>query len=132
MSNLPVKRNMFWMFFSFYGRASRREYWLAQLSLLAVFILVIVILDSYGSFDTPNGASDIAVWTLFVMVQVTWFFGICVAVKRVHDLGWLGGMAVLMFIPILGGLYWIYIGFKKGDPGKNKYGPSPLSREQPQ
>lgn len=125
-----MRRNLFWMFFSFYGRASRREYWWAQLSLLAVFVLVIVFLNSIGGFNAPEGATDFAVLTLFAMVQITWFFGICVAVKRVHDMGWPGGMAVLMFVPILGSLFWLYIGFKSGSWGDNKYGPSPKSREQ--
>lgn len=125
----PMKRNLFWMFFSFYGRVSRGEYWLAQLSLVAVFVVVIVALNSLGGFDAPEGATEFAALTLFAMVQITWFFGICVAVKRLHDLGWPGGMAVFMFVPILGAVTWIYIGFRKGNPGDNKFGPSPQSRE---
>lgn len=132
MSSLPVQRNLFWMFFSFYGRASRAEYWWAQLSLLAVFILVIAVLNSTGGFDAPDGATGFAIVTLIASVQIIWFFGICVAVKRLHDMGRPGGMAVLMFVPILGAMFWLYTGFVKGNPGENKYGPSPHSREASQ
>lgn len=124
------QRNLFWMFFSFYGRASRAEYWLAQLSLLAAFILIIVFLNNIGGFNAAEGVTDFTAFTLFIAVQVIWFFGICVAVKRVHDLGWPGGVAVLMFIPMLGMLFWFWIGTRKGNPGENKYGPTPASREK--
>lgn len=132
MSSLPVQRNLFWMFFSFYGRASRAEYWWAQFSLLAVFVLVIVVLNSTGGFDDPDGATKFAVLTIIASIQIIWFFGICVAVKRLHDMGRPGGMAVLMFVPMLGVMFWLYTGFVKGNPGENKYGPSPKSRETSQ
>lgn len=129
MSNIPVQRNLFWMFFSFYGRASRREYWWAQLLLFAVFGLVIALLSSMGGFSAPD-MSGFAFLAVIAVAQILWFFGICVAAKRVHDLGWPGGMAVLMFVPILGAMFWLFLGFTKGNPGDNKYGPSPKSREQ--
>jgi len=43
------------------------------------------------------------------------------AVRRSHDLGRSGWFALITLIPMAG---W-YLVFKPGDPGANKYGPSP-------
>ncbi|MEP0521848.1 MAG: DUF805 domain-containing protein [Hyphomicrobiales bacterium] len=129
MSKVPVQRNLFWMFFSFYGRASRREYWWAQLLLFALFGSAIALLNSSGVFGTPD-MSGFAFLAVFAVTQILWFLGICVAVKRVHDLGWRGGMAVFLFVPILGIVFWLFLGFREGNPSDNAYGPAPKSREQ--
>lgn len=122
MSTEPLERNLFWMFFSFYGRISRREFWWAQLSLLACFIAAIIVIEQTGGLEGPE-ASAAAVLSIIVLVQMVWFFGICVAVKRVHDMGWPGGFAVLLFVPVLGFLFWLKIGFSKGQMHENRYGP---------
>lgn len=122
MTTKPLKRNLFWMFFSFYGRISRREYWWAQLSLLAAFVAAVIILERSGGLDGPE-VSAAAVLSIVVLLQIIWFFGICVAVKRVHDIGWPGGLAVLLFVPVLGFLFWLKIGFSRGQITENRYGP---------
>lgn len=122
MTTKPLKRNLFWMFFSFYGRISRREYWWAQLSLLAAFVAAVIILERSGGLDGPE-VSAAAVLSIVVLLQIIWFFGICVAVKRVHDIGWPGGLAVLLFVPVLGFLFWLKIGFSRGQMTENRYGP---------
>ena len=48
---------------------------------------------------------------------------ILAAVRRSHDLGRSGWFALITIIPMAG---W-YLVFKPGDPGANKYGPSPSS-----
>jgi len=45
------------------------------------------------------------------------------AVRRSNDLGRSGWFALITIIPMAG---W-YLVFKQGDPGANKYGPSPSS-----
>lgn len=121
MSTEPLKRNLFWMFFSFYGRITRGEYWWAQLSLFAAFIAAVIIIERTGGLKGPE-ASGAAILSLVVLLQMIWFFGICVAVKRVHDIGWPGGIVVLLFVPVLGFLFWLKIGFSKGQMQENRYG----------
>ena len=51
-------------------------------------------------------------------------------IRRLHDLGHSGWFSLLGFIPVVGPLLWlglfIYCGFFSGQPGENKYGPSPI------
>tara|TARA_R110002072_G_scaffold140717_1_gene285073 strand:+ start:417 stop:716 length:300 start_codon:yes stop_codon:yes gene_type:complete len=66
------------MFFSFYGRISRREYWWAQLSLLAFLVAVVIIIERTGGLDELE-VSTAAVLSIVALLQIIWFFGICVA-----------------------------------------------------
>lgn len=52
---------------------------------------------------------------------------LAVQVKRWHDRGKSGWMALVYFIPLIGG-FWILIecGFLSGTAGPNQYGPDPL------
>jgi uncharacterized membrane protein YhaH (DUF805 family) len=59
---------------------------------------------------------------------------IMVAIKRYHDRGKSGLWYLIALIPILGTIWQIIeLGFLRGVPGPNKYGPDPLmiQPEQP-
>lgn len=47
---------------------------------------------------------------------------ILAAIRRSHDLGRSGWFALICFIPFAG----FYLILKRGEPGANKYGPSPI------
>ena len=47
-------------------------------------------------------------------------------VRRLHDMEKSGTGAVLVFIPVLGQLYWLNLARKKGTDGYNRFGVDPL------
>lgn len=142
-SNLESKRSQQSRFsgaslmsvFSFSGRINRRTWWLTQLTLSAIGLLLtwaVLVLDRYfsGGFqensDQSGEVSGVAFAALFVL-----FIGYIVAstatnVRRLHDRGRSGFYLVAGYIPIIGWL-WLYIemGLLSGDHQGNSFGQVP-------
>jgi uncharacterized membrane protein YhaH (DUF805 family) len=60
-------------------------------------------------------------------ILVTWI-SIAVGIKRFHDRNKSGVWILIIFVPVIGGLwYLIECGFLRGTVGPNDYGPDPLS-----
>ena len=61
-------------------------------------------------------------------VLVTWI-SLAIAVKRYHDRDKSGWWVLIIFLPVIGGIwYLIECGFLRGTDGNNDYGPDPLAR----
>jgi uncharacterized membrane protein YhaH (DUF805 family) len=96
----------------FQGRASRSEYWY-----FALFSFLI--------------AMSLAVITYFVHVLSFLYFlyvlgvlipSLAVGVRRLHDIGKSGFWCFIGLVPILGGLYLLFLVCQPSQSGSNKYG----------
>ena len=95
------------LLFGFQGRANRAKFWLVALGILVVEVILFAVI-------------------LVFVVIATWI-SIAVAVKRYHDRNKSGWWVLIVFVPVIGGLwYLIECGFLRGTPGPNTYGPDPL------
>ncbi|MFA5511071.1 MAG: DUF805 domain-containing protein [Candidatus Kapaibacterium sp.] len=100
---------------NFTGRASRNEFWLFILVNITVYLIL---------------------WLLLEFVGIKWLFGsmvllfmfvtliptISVTVRRLHDIGHSGLLALLYLLPIIGELILIILLLKKGIAHENEYG----------
>ena len=132
----------FWsLLFSFSGRINRAKYWIATITYVSV-IIALVGLGFFFRFDT---IFFIVAAIVFVALTVS---GVAVGLKRLHDRdmsGWwllvfyllppaLDGLGRALGIPIIFSLagsaisIWalVVLGFLRGTPGANQYGPDPL------
>ncbi len=132
----------FWpLLFSFQGRINRAKYWIATVTYISVTI-ALVGLGFFFRFDT---IFFIVAAIVFVALTVS---GVAVGLKRLHDRdmsGWwllvfyllppvLDGLGRALGIPIIFSLagsaisIWalVVLGFLRGTPGANQYGPDPL------
>ncbi len=151
--------------FSFSGRARRREFWWMVVCNLAITFIVGGILFAvfynvflgvvsdfenygveYGLKELQNAVEyffrekmDLAIVFLGVYFAIGLFFfiwNLAVTVRRFHDLGWSGAMAIVLylvnFIPAGGQIVYlvllIFLAFAGGQPFTNKYGPDPNGR----
>lgn len=134
-------------FASFSGRARRKEYWgVALFNFIIYAVLYGLIIAGIASIGvTGYNATDVQqllaamgqsplilvggglliLWSLVSILP-----GLGLMVRRMHDLGQTGwiiaGLVVLSIIPyigFIGSLALLVIGFIKGQPGENKYGP---------
>ena len=75
-----------------------------------------------------NALGPVAWIVILVFGVVATWISIAVAVKRYHDRNKSGWWVLIVFVPIIGGLwYLIECGFLRGTPGPNNYGPDPLA-----
>ncbi len=121
------------LLFGFQGRTNRAKFWLVALALLVIeFIVLGVLGGSAAMSDDPQQAlaslGPVAGIVLVIFgLAVTWIT-IAVGIKRFHDRNKSGVWILIIFVPVIGGLwYLIECGFLKGTPGPNDYGPDPLA-----
>ena len=93
------------------GRIGRMTYWIGIGAILVLQAL------SYALF----GGGLIGVLARLVITLL----GLSVMIKRCHDIGRTGWLALLSFIPFIGTLFIIGLGIVPGDESTNKYGPNP-------
>jgi uncharacterized membrane protein YhaH (DUF805 family) len=121
------------LLFGFQGRANRAKFWLVALAIFVIEVIIFAVLGGTTAMsDNPEQAmaniGPVAGIALFVFGVVALWISIAVAVKRYHDRNKSGWWVLIVFVPIIGGLwYLIECGFLRGTPGSNNYGPDPLA-----
>jgi uncharacterized membrane protein YhaH (DUF805 family) len=121
------------LLFGFQGRTNRAKFWLVAVALLVIEIIVLAVLcgGAMMSDDPQQALASLGPVAGIVLVifglAVTWIT-IAVGIKRFHDRNKSGVWILIIFVPVIGGLwYLIECGFLRGTPGPNDYGPDPLA-----
>lgn len=107
----------------FGGRATRTEYWLFVLAHIIVSIVLGVVGNVLGlTIGEGDGATSILsmVYGLAVLLP-----SLAVMVRRFHDGGYSGWLALLLLIPIIGWIAVIVFMVLPSERGDNKHGPDP-------
>ena len=110
-------------FFTATGRASRSEFWGYC---LCVFIISGVLGVIGGFLEAARGTEQtwigiiVQCFSLILSISV-----ICAQIRRLHDIGKSGWNVCWGLIPVIGGIYVIYLLCKPSEPGENIYGPQP-------
>lgn len=109
---------------SFRGRFSRKQFWLYWLGAMLGLALAMVLMGVLA----PLGQSASLAGSLVVGVAAilaSWV-SLATQVKRWHDQNRSGWMVLVTFIPFVGFLIsLICLGFLRGTPGDNRFGPPP-------
>ena len=113
-------------FLTFYfraeGRIGRAEY---ALGVGLIYALNAALL----AFALGHIESDADVLGLLAVAGLPSLAALFVLVaKRGHDIGLPGSFVLLLFVPVVGAVWLIALGFVRGAPGANAYGPAPLFR----
>jgi uncharacterized membrane protein YhaH (DUF805 family) len=121
------------LLFGFQGRTNRAKFWLVAVALLVIEIIVLGVLcgGAMMSDDPEQALASLGPVAGIVLVifglAITWIT-IAVGIKRFHDRNKNGVWILIVFVPVIGGLwYLIECGFLRGTPGPNDYGPDPLA-----
>ena len=111
-----------YLLLSFEGRIGRRSFWM---TVLAIFVLSIIarIIDAVIQSPTYYGTGIVSGLLGLAMI----YPAIALYAKRWHDRGKSGWWSLIGLIPIIGSI-WVVVelGFLRGTPGPNSYGPDPL------
>jgi len=99
---------------AFDGRARRKEYW----GFVLINFIISVILGIIG------GLIKFSLLGTIFMIAVL-LPSIAIGIRRLHDVGKSGWWLLIAFVPVVGGLYLLYLAVLDSDPGDNEYGPNP-------
>lgn len=103
-------------YFSFKGRIGRQTFWLYHV--LPVFFLSAIL-----QMAIENQTSFFITIPAFVINVVLVVCLIAGFVKRLHDRGKSAWWLILIFIPVIGTIYWIIdLGLFRGEEMVNEYG----------
>src|SRR5262245_47893941 len=117
------------LLWSFYGRIGRLAFFGGSLLNLAWALGVIAALVYLDQGRTPGTPPHPAVApTLIAGLALHTWAGFALAAKRFHDLGSSGWLSLLLIIPLVGFIAFIYLLFAGGEDYDNRYGPA---RRQP-
>jgi uncharacterized membrane protein YhaH (DUF805 family) len=129
-------------FTSFEGRIPRKTFWLGFLVLLIVsWILQFVLFAIFGVSMMPDAnltpeqqLAELEQMTsrmmlpLGLLLLITLWPSLAVYTKRWHDRNKSGWWSLILFVPIIGGIWMlIELGFLRGTEGANRYGPDPIA-----
>ena len=132
------------LLFSFHGRITRLPFWLASIAVLVLLIVLVIL--SFGL----GGPTEGTVLVIFVLYLPVAYVGLALGAKRLHDrdksgwwlllfyvlpgiLQWLadeaGGAGIILQVIALVLNIWalVELGFLRGTPGPNRFGPDPLA-----
>ena len=109
--------------FSFKGRIGRGAWWLIQL-LIAVIVVILEAIDP-ELFDPESLKVSQYLITLLVLAWIE----LAVAAKRWHDRNKSAVGILFSLIPIIGQIWTVVeLGFLRGTKGHNRFGPDPVKR----
>jgi uncharacterized membrane protein YhaH (DUF805 family) len=111
--------SMTWLFFSPSGRIGRLPFlfsWLFWFAVGSIFLMQVL----------KNEAEDtaLALWTMALIVSgvLSTVSIAMLAIKRLHDIGYPGPLALCLFIPVLSPIVFIALCLWPGADGANEYG----------
>jgi len=114
-----MRKNIFFI----KGRSNKREYCLSISLFILIVIFRIYYIDQFRGIDKSTFVVMLNIITaLFLFLWILQYFPL--SIRRLHDLNASGWYVLLTFVPF-GQLLILWLMFKKGTTGPNKYGPPP-------
>jgi uncharacterized membrane protein YhaH (DUF805 family) len=114
-----------WVLFGFRGRIGRKSFWLGALMMVLIQAAIIARIVT-----VPEESTEFALWglvLLFVWLATAWA-GLALAVKRLHDLGLPGMLAICLLIPAIAFIALLLLAFLPSKQETNEHGPPPFAR----
>jgi uncharacterized membrane protein YhaH (DUF805 family) len=109
-----------------WGRIGRFHFFLGQILLIVVTALLLTIMFltamALGGPGTPKIFEYGIIGIILLLVALTVALAFSQIVKRLHDVGYPGWILLLNFIPYVYIVLTLFLLFKRGDQGINKYG----------
>ena len=112
---------LFTKIFTLKGRSSRKEYIYKFIISFIFFILAVYTKDKCLEATIIN---IVYLGILIILIDILIIQYFPLAIRRLHDLNASGWYILLMFVPF-GQLLILWLMFKKGTTGPNKYGDPP-------
>lgn len=118
--------NMLWALLQFKGRMNREEYWWTNGLLFAATLLIFyAIFGNHLALSETNEVllPDHMMSQFFMIMMASLYITFAISVKRLHDLGAPGFVAIVFVFPFIGIIAFVLLGLIKGQQHENRYGP---------
>lgn len=113
--------------FSLQGRIGRLRYiaysWLAVVLAGGLSLVLVGILSAV----LQRGVNGILTWISYIPIYIA---SLIMAKRRMNDFDSSGWAALLILVPVLNAFLGLYLMFKAGTPGPNRFGPPPAKNSK--
>ncbi|MDE7380484.1 MAG: DUF805 domain-containing protein [Clostridia bacterium] len=107
--------------FDYHGTSSRREFWWGVLGNAIIMLILLALLVISLTCISPQmntfSSIMIIVFALFCLVEL--IPSVTLIIRRMHDIGRSGFFIFVLFIPVIGYIWYIYLVTRRGV--ENKY-----------
>lgn len=104
------------------GRAPRSEYWWFIVFNWITFVFTAIVFSFIGMFAGGEEGAMIAGMIGYLIVCLALICpNVCVLVRRLHDTGHSGFWYFISFVPLIGGLWLLFL-LLQGSDDENEYG----------
>ncbi|WP_410209671.1 DUF805 domain-containing protein [Aquirhabdus sp.] len=115
--------------FSIQGRFSRLSYlaWVGLLTLIALIVVLINTLlvsrniSAEAMLDQPPTLSYLF-WPSWIVLIIFFYLSNVFMIRRLHDLNRTGWLGLIVYVPVIGFLFWLYLVLAHGSTERNRYG----------
>ena len=109
----------------FSGRARRSEYWYFALFniIISILMAIVGVLVGYLMGEDTGAIVTLGLMTVYSLALL--IPSLALVIRRLHDSGKSGWMALLGFVPVVGGIILLVFLLLESEPNTNKWGPNP-------
>lgn len=125
MGFVDAVKSFFARWSDFKTRSSRSEYWWAYLGTMIIGFIVGLIIGVLSAI-LGEAIATIGLVIFYIVMLVP---SIAIVVRRLHDHDKSGWWILIIFVPIFGALYLLYLYVTRGTVGPNRFGPDPLGQD---
>lgn len=106
--------------FDYHGTTSRREFWWGVLGNSIIMVALIALWIVSVTCFTPrvNTFSIVTTVMLALFAIVELLPSVTLIIRRMHDIGRSGFFIFVLFIPLIGYIWYIYLVTRRGVPNK--------------
>jgi uncharacterized membrane protein YhaH (DUF805 family) len=109
---------LLWLLFGLSGRVSRSLYWLCYA--LVICIQSAVLSQLLGGEQASYYQLAAAIGPALLLASL--YSNLAVSVKRLHDVGYGGFLALALLVPFVNVAFTIWLGILPGTAGPNRFG----------
>ena len=130
VENTPIKRLIRFLF-TFKGRINRKRFWgyIGLSTLIYIVLAILAMLLEMVMTGASEPGTDPGIFYLIIMAPITivkfFYIDHALLAKRWHDIDKSAWNILWLYIPIIGIVPGLIVGFSKGNPEPNKYGNPP-------
>lgn len=126
---LPTQQYMR-TFSPFSGRLNRKSYAIGEFIVLVTSVLLFVTLVLLGKAILGDNSAGLLIPSLLVAYLAAFLAHLSLNLRRLHDLGWHGSLAVCVVVPGVNAILLLCLLLLRGEEKPNKHGGVPAKRVQ--
>ena len=114
--------------FSFNGRIGRLRYLAYSFGFGMLGTMLMGSIIGVAAISLGEGAQMVAIGFVYFLGLIGMvFLAVMFAIKRLHDLEQSGWLSLILFVPLVGVLFTLYLWFAPGTKSANRFGNPPVA-----